>query len=190
MSKELVKKSELLKEYARQSKEFGGRDVDLEKGRTVGNNGYVINQSFELDGTIKNVPVYDADGKQTEVFIGLGTTSGTDLSLKALMGMTSLRGYTLSGEIEDSSKTVHKAEVAEGIDSNFVGWPALPSRDLYEVAAQIEAGEFKVKGMTATFKGTAFRPFKAKKAGKDLVTGTNYKKDDQRAADVKLWEVA
>lgn len=191
MSKELIAKSALLKKYAKESKDFGNRDVDLTKARIVGNNGYVLGQEFTFTGVIDTVPVTDAKGKPTEVFIGLETTSGQWLSLKALMGLSSLRGYQLTGELQDAQGTVHTAQVAEDVDASFVGWADLPSRDLFEVAACIEAGEINMKGRTAIYKGSVFRPFIAKKGGvKDLATGATVKKGDQRAQDAKLWEVA
>lgn len=190
MSKELIEKSALLKEHKKRAKEYGGREVDLTKPRLVGNNGYVLNQSFELTGKIDNVDVIDANGKATEVYIGLETTTGQWLSLKSLMGLSSLRGYELNNKMTDTQKVEHVAKVAEGVDESFIGWPDCPTRDLYDLAARIEAGEVNMQGRTVTYKGTVYRPFTAKKAGKDLATGLPVKKGDSRAQDNKLWEVA
>jgi hypothetical protein len=193
MSKELVAKSTkegVLKKYVDQSKQFGGRDVDTKKARIIGNNGYVLNQSFELTGVIDTVPVTDADGKQTEVFIGLETTNGQWLSLKSLMGLSSLRGYVLDGTMTDSQKVEHTAKVADDVTDQFIGWADCPTRDLYDLTAEIEANPNLVKGKTVTYKGQIYRPFVAKKAGKDLATGLPVKKGDNRAQDAKLWEVA
>ena len=189
--KEIIKNSTVLKKYVKESKDFGKRDVDLEKGKIIGNNGYIIGQQFELTGKIDTVPVTNADGKQTEVYIGLETTTGQWLSLKALMGLSSLRGYVLDGTMTDAQKIEHFAKVAEDVTEQFIGWPDCPTRDLYELTARIEAGEVNMKGRTVTYKGQAYRPFKAKKGGqKDYASNLVIKKDDQRAQDAKLWEVA
>jgi hypothetical protein len=188
--KEIIKNSTVLKKYVKESKDFGGRDVDLEKGRIIGNNGYVLNQQFELTGVVDTVPVTDADGKQTEVFIGLETTTGQWLSLKSLMGLSSLRGYVLDGTMTDAQKVEHTAKVADDVNEQFIGWADCPTRDLFDLTAQIEADPNMVKGKTVTYKGQVYRPFVAKKAGKDLATGLPVKKGDNRAQDAKLWEVA
>ena len=189
--KEIIKNSTVLKKYVKESKDFGGRDVDLDKGKIIGNNGYVIGQQFELTGKIDTVPVTDADGKQTEVFIGLETTTGQWLSLKALMGLSSLRGYILDGTMTDAQKNEHFAKVADDVTEQFIGWADCPTRDLYDLTARIEAGEVNMKGKTVTYKGQVYRPFIAKKGGKkDFLSDLVIKKGDQRAQDVKLWEVA
>jgi len=189
--KEIIKNSTVLQKYVKESKEFGGRDVDLEKGRIVGNNGYVLGQQFELTGVVDTVPVTDADNKQTEVYIGLETTTGQWLSLKSLMGLSSLRGYVLSGEMVDAQKIKHIASVTDDVTEQFVGWPDCPTRDLFDLTARIEAGEVKMKGRTVTYKGSVYRPFEAKKGGqKDYASGLVIKKGDSRAQDAKLWEVA
>ena len=142
-------------------------------------------------GFVNQIPVINADGKQTEVYIGLETTTGQWLSLKALMGLSSLRGYVLDGTMTDAQKIEHFAKVAEDVTEQFIGWPDCPTRDLYELTARIEAGEVNMKGRTVTYKGQAYRPFKAKKGGqKDYASNLVIKKDDQRAQDAKLWEVA
>lgn len=186
--KEIVSKSEFLKKYNEARKAAGIEEIDLNKEKNVGNNGYSIGQSFELDGTICTADVTDADNKVTGMYIALGTTNGTKLSLQSLMGLSSLNGYTLSGSATDSLGTTYTATAQVGTD--FVGWEGLPTRDLYELAAMIEADPSIVKGKTATYKGVVIREFTAKKVAKDFVTGKTFKKGDKRVSATKLWEIA
>lgn len=189
--KEIIKNSVVLQKYVKESKDFGNREVDLEKAKIIGNNGYVLGQQFELTGVVDTVPVTDADGKPTEVYIGLETTTGQWLSLKALMGLSSLRDYVLDGTMTDAQKNEHFAKVADDVTEQFIGWPDCPTRDLYDLTARIEAGEVNMKGKTVTYKGQVYRPFLAKKGGqKDFLSGLVIKKGDQRAQDAKLWEIA
>ena len=189
--KEIIKNSVVLKKYVKESKDFGNREVDLDKAKIIGNNGYVIGQQFELTGIVDTVPVTDADGKPTEVYTGIETTTGQWLSLKSLMGLSSLRGYVLDGTMTDTQKNEHFAKVADDVTEQFIGWPDCPTRDLYDLTARIEAGEVNMKGKTVTYKGQVYRPFTAKKGGqKDFLSGLVIKKGDQRAQDAKLWEIA
>jgi hypothetical protein len=84
----------------------------------------------------------------------------------------------------------HTAKVADDVNEQFIGWADCPTRDLFDLTAQIEADPNMVKGKTVTYKGQVYRPFVAKKGGKDLATGLPVKKGDNRAQDAKLWEVA
>ena len=70
---------------------------DTQQVRNVGNNGYVIGQQFELDGSFGVEEIKNGD-KTTGAYFACGTRQGVKLSLASLMGLTSLRGYMLSGE--------------------------------------------------------------------------------------------
>ena len=140
MSKEtLVTKesSELLKKYAtiRKTADSNWKD-DTQQVRNVGNNGYVIGQQFELDGTFGVEEIKNGDNV-TGAYFACGTKQGVKLSLASLMGLTSLRGYKLSGEdtsycakingepteaqLKDSVK--YTAQVADDVDETFACKP-------------------------------------------------------------------
>lgn len=185
--KEIVSKSEILKQY-KQKAESIGRTVDLESEKTVGSNGYNIGQTFTLTGDIIVAEV-KRDSEITGYYLALSTKEGVNLSLQSLMGLSSLRGYEMTGEADDSTGNHYDAEVADDVKKNFIGWQGLPSRDLYEIAAKIDAGEIKLEGKKVTYKGRVFRKWKARSAGTDLVTGKSYAEGEQRVSRVQLWKV-
>ena len=183
-----VSKSENLKEFKQRAEELG-RTVDLEAEKRVGSNGYNIGQVFTLDGSLKIAEVRRGT-EVTGVFLALGTKEGVDLSLQSLMGLSSLRGYELEGEADDSTGNHYDAEVAKDVKKDFVGWRNIPTRDLYEMAARIEAGEIKIADKKITYKGRVFRKWVARTAGTDLTTGQAYAEGDERVSRVQLWQVA
>jgi len=186
--KEIVSKSEILSQFKEQAEALG-RTVNLDEEKRVGSNGYNIGQTFTLDGTIKIAKV-SRNGETTGVFLALGTKEGTDLSLQSLMGLSSLRGYEMEGEADDSTGNHYDAEVAPDVKKDFVGWKNLKTRDLYEMAALIESGEVVLKDKKVTYKGRVFRKWTARNAGTDLTTGQAYAEGDQRVSRVQLWHVA
>lgn len=186
--KEIVSKSEKLKEF-KQRAEALGRTVDLEAEKRVGSNGYNIGQTFTLDGSLKIAEVRRGT-EVTGVFLALGTKEGVDLSLQSLMGLSSLRGYELTGEADDSTGNHYDAEVAPDVKKDFIGWKNLKTRDLYEMAALIESGDIKVADKKVTYKGRVFRKWVARTAGTDLTTNQAYAEGDQRVSRVQLWHVA
>ena len=186
--KEIVSKSGTLKEFKTRAEALG-RTVDLEAEKRVGSNGYNIGQVFTLDGSLKIAEVRRGT-EVTGVFLALGTKEGVDLSLQSLMGLSSLRGYELEGEADDSTGNHYDAEVAKDVKKDFVGWRNIPTRDLYEMAARIEAGEIKIADKKITYKGRVFRKWVARTAGTDLTTGQAYAEGDERVSRVQLWQVA
>ena len=186
--KEIVSKSVVLSEFKKQAEALG-RTVNLEEEKRVGSNGYNIGQTFTFDGTIK-ISKVSRGTEVTGVFLALGTKEGVDLSLQSLMGLSSLRGYELSGEADDSTGNHYDAEVAPDVKKDFVGWKNLKTRDLYEMAALIESGDVKVADKKVTYKGRVFRKWIARTAGTDLTTGQAYAEGDQRVSRVQLWQVA
>lgn len=206
MSKEtLVTKesSELLKKYAtiRKTADKDWKD-DTQQVRNVGNNGYVIGQQFELDGTFVVEEIKNGD-KVTGAYFACGTRQGVKLSLASLMGLTSLRGYTLSGEdtsylakitgepteaqLKDSVK--YTAKVADDVDETFVGWADCPTRDIYDLVVRIENEQFSLEGITVEYKGQAIRGWDAKKGGDDIVVGKKYVAGAHRVTRQHLFKV-
>ena len=206
MSKEtLVTKesSEMLKKYAtiRKAADKDWKD-DTQQVRNVGNNGYVIGQQFELDGSFGVEEIKNGD-KVTGAYFACGTKQGIKLSLASLMGLTSLRGYMLSGEDtsylskvngeptdkqkEDSVKYV--AKVADDVDETFVGWEDCPTRDIYDLVVRIENEQFDLEGISVEYKGQAIRGWDAKKAGDDIVVNKKYAAGAHRVTRQHLFKV-
>ena len=206
MSKEtLVTKesSEMLKKYAtiRKTADSSWKD-DTQQVRNVGNNGYVIGQQFELDGSFGVEEIKNGD-KVTGAYFACGTRQGVKLSLASLMGLTSLRGYKLSGEdtsycakingepteaqLKDSVK--YTAQVADDVDETFVGWADCPTRDIYDLVVRIENEQVQLDGITVEYKGQVIRGWDAKKKGDDIVTGKSYSAGAHRVTRQHLFKV-
>ena len=206
MSKEtLVTKesSKMLKKYAtiRKGADKDWKD-DTQQVRNVGNNGYVIGQQFELDGSFGVEEIKNGD-KVTGAYFACGTRQGVKLSLASLMGLTSLRGYTLSGEdtsyiakitgepteaqLKDSVK--YTAKVADDVDETFIGWADCPTRDIYDLVVRIENEQFSLEGITVEYKGQAIRGWDAKKGGDDIVVGKKYVVGAHRVTRQHLFKV-
>ena len=206
MSKEtLVTKenSEMLRKYAtiRKEADSSWKD-DTQQVRNVGNNGYVIGQQFELDGSFGVEEIKNGD-KVTGAYFACGTRQGVKLSLASLMGLTSLRGYKLSGEdtsycakingepteaqLKDSVK--YTAQVADDVDETFVGWADCPTRDIYDLVVRIENEQFNLDGIAVEYKGQAIRGWDAKKGGDDIVVGKKYVQGAHRVTRQHLFKV-
>ena len=193
-SVDIVANSKLLKDFQKQYNELhGDRPIDVTKERIVGRNGYFLGQQFHLTGEIYPAPVFNADGEKTGVYLALKTKENTDLSLAALMGVTSLRGYILEGTIKDSKDTEFTAEVTDKVKTQaaknnaFNGWN-VPTRDLYKMAAIIENDKELVKDKVATFEGIALRTIKRRQDATDF-NGVEWKTGDTSVITQRLWSV-
>lgn len=183
--------SEFVKNFLAVYTANGGSKTEAEMlNRTVGNNGYTLGQTFTFTGEIK-VKENDINGvKQT--YIVLPTEEGTELSLMAIMGVSSLKGYDLENEVpiefksgtrKDSRTT--KSDLIEDFDFSQVWQPK--TRNFLELAGMIAEGEIDLKGQTATYLGIAVKPIVAKKAGES--NGEKFDKDYKRAIETRLWSV-
>ena len=207
MSKETLitkESSELLKKYATIRKQADSKWVDDTKNvRNAGNNGYVIGQTFELDGTF-GVEEIKNGNKVTGCFFACGTKQGVKLSLASLMGLSSLNGYKLEGEdtaylepIGENGPTdkqkadsiKYTAKVADDVDDTFIGWEDCPTRDIYDLVVRIENEQVKLEGMTVEYKGQVIRGWDAKKGGDDLATTKKYVAGAHRVTRQHLFKV-
>ena len=202
-SVDIVASSKVLKDFQQQYNTFhSDKPIDVTKDeRIVGRNGYYLGQQFHLTGAVKPAPVNGANGKQTGVYLALTTTEGVDLSLAALMGVTSLRGYTLEGTLKEERDGVDEkelneftGEVSEKVktqaakNNQFVGWN-IPTRDLYKLTAMIEADASIAAGKTVTFEGIALRPVRRRQATTDF-NGVEWKAGDVSIITQRLWSVS
>lgn len=202
-SVDIVAKSAVLKQFKQEYDALhpDGKPIDLTKERIVGRNGYYIGQQFHLTGEIIPAPVEDANGKQTGVFLALKTKEGVNLSLAALMGVTSLRGYTLEGTLKEERKNANPedlneftAEVSDKVktqaakNNEFKGW-VIPTRDLYKMAAMIEADASIVADKVVTFEGIALRSIKRRQDITDF-NGIEWQVGDTSVITQRLWSVA
>lgn len=206
MSKEtLVTKesSEMLKKYAtiRKTANSDWKD-DTKNVRNVGNNGYVIGQQFELDGSFGVEEIKNGD-RVTGAFFACGTKQGVKLSLASLMGLTSLRGYVLDGEdtaylskvngeptdAQKKDAVTFTAKVAEDVDDTFVGWADCPTRDIYDLVVRIENEQVQLEGITVEYKGQVIRGWDAKKGGDDITTNKKYSAGAHRVSRQHLFKV-
>ena len=207
MSKEtLVTKesSELLKKYATIRKAADSKWVDDTKNvRNVGNNGYVIGQQFELDGTFGIEEIKNGN-KTTGAYFACGTKQGVKLSLANLMGLSSLNGYKLEGEDtaylepigedgptdnQKADSVKYTAKVADDVDDTFIGWEDCPTRDIYDLVVRIENEQVRLEGITVEYKGQVIRGWDAKKKGNDLTTNKSYSVGAHRVTRQHLFKV-
>lgn len=207
MSKETLitkESSEYLKKYATIRKQADSKWVnDTMNVRNVGNNGYVIGQQFELDGTF-GVEEIKNGNKVTGCFFACGTKQGVKLSLASLMGLSSLNGYKLEGEDtaylepigengptdkQKADSVKYTAKVADDVDDTFIGWEDCPTRDIYDLVVRIENEQVKLEGMTVEYKGQVIRGWDAKKGGDDLATTKKYVAGAHRVTRQHLFKV-
>lgn len=167
--------------------------------RVIGNNGMNIGDTVKLTGEIDlNVPIKDAKGKITGSYIGVKTTNGTFMSIKALMNITSLRGYVLDGQtkveysVKENNKNVTKerfvtSELIEDFNFSMVNQPEC--RNENEFAAFLIAYPEIIKDAELRLLGTVYKPFIASEDKTDLATGEKYLKGMQRAIAQKLYSL-
>lgn len=184
--KDATKNSELVKSYMEAAKKAG---MNEPKNSTVGNNGYTLGQQFHSTG-MKLVET-EINGKKS-VYVAVTTEEGIDLSIKSLMGVSSLSGYETAGEFESESReagkkvvTKIKAEVVDNFDFEQCFQPSC--RQLLDFIAEAEENSF-FEGKIITYLGKVVRPYEAKKDS-PATSFEVYKKGDKRAMTVKLWSV-
>lgn len=186
MSKDATKSNELVKSYVSAAKAAGMAEP---KNSTVGNNGYTLGQQFH--GTGLQVVESEINGKKT-AYVAVTTEEGIDLSIKSLMGISSISGYETEGEFESESleggkKVVSKvkAEVIPDFDFEQVYQPSC--RQLLDFIAEADETSF-FEGKVITYLGKVVRPYEAKKDS-PATSFETYKKGYKRAMAVKLWSV-
>lgn len=201
-SVDIVANSKLLKTYQEQYNHYHpDKTINVLQEHIVGRNGYYLGQQFHATGVVYPAPIKNDKGEQTGVYLALTTTEGVDISLAAVMGVTSLRGYTLEGTLKEYRAGVDEkdlneftAEVTDKVktqaakNNQFNGWD-IPTRDLYKLAAMIEADANLIKGKTITFEGIALRPVRRRKTDTDF-NNIEWKAGDLSIITQRLWSVS
>lgn len=188
-------KKQLMSAYNEGRKQAGMDTVAEDATRTVGNNGMAVGQEVELTGVLNPaVPVKNAEGKTTAVFIGLETSDGGFLSLQSIMGISSMRGYsTTEPAINETRAKASKQspvkavtitpEVIDNFEFDEMWKPE--TRDLYDMATLIMADPEIVKG-TWQYCGLVTRQIIAKKDS-SASSFEKYCEGDKRAMSAKMW---
>ena len=201
-SVDIVANSKLLKTFQEQYNHYHPeKTINVLQEHIVGRNGYYLGQQFHATGVVYPAPIKNDKGEQTGVYLALTTTEGVDISLAAVMGVTSLRGYTLEGTLKEYRAGVDEkdlneftAEVTDKVktqaakNNQFNGWD-IPTRDLYKLAAMIEADANLIKGKTITFEGIALRPVRRRKTDTDF-NNIEWKAGDLSIITQRLWSVS
>ena len=201
-SVDIVANSKLLKTFQEQYNHYHPeKTINVLQEHIVGRNGYYLGQQFHATGVVYPAPIKNDKGEQTGVYLALTTTEGVDISLAAVMGVTSLRGYTLEGTLKEYRAGVDEkdlneftAEVTDKVktqaakNNQFNGWD-IPTRDLYKLAAMIEADASLIKGKTITFEGIALRPVRRRKTDTDF-NNIEWKAGDLSIITQRLWSVS
>lgn len=184
--------NDLVKKFLEDYKSATNKEYD--QNRVVGNNGYTPGQTFVLTGEIA-YKTTEINGTKA-VYWYLAAEGGVELSLMALMGVSSLKGYITNADEEipvdyydkksksKETRTV-RATVTADFDFEDVWQPA--SRNLLTLAGMIADGDLKLKGKTVTYLGTVVKPIIAKKESEQ--NGETVKEGYRRAIETRLWSV-
>lgn len=184
--------NDLVKKFLEDYKDARGKDYD--QTRIVGNNGYTVGQSFTLTGEIE-YKTNEINGTKSVYWV-LPTEEGTELSLMALMGVSSLKGYCTDNKKEfpvefynpktkDKDSRIVTATVNSDFDFDDVWQP--PTRNLLDLAGMILEGDLNLKGKTVTYLGTVVKPITAKKDSEQ--NGEKVKEGYKRVIETRLWEI-
>lgn len=188
--------SEFVKDFLKNYEEINGKDkAEKLAERNVGNNGYSLNQTFTLTGDIKTVK--NKINGVNAVYIALTTKEGTDLSLQALMGVSSLKGYVFGEDVEVEFTTGKDNEgnpvkKTRKVKSDFSAakfdsvWTP-KTRNLLELAGRIAEKDVDLTNKEVQYLGTAVKPFVAKKKGEQ--NGEKYEQGYVRVIETKLWHM-
>lgn len=193
-NKKNYRENELVKNFEKDYKSATKKAYDATK--QSGNNGFQVGQTFTLTGEI-DYKVTEI-GKSKTCYWYLKTVQGVELSLKTLMGVSSLKGYDLENTVkieyyrgtpntdtfEKKTRDV-KSDLAEDFDFENVWQP--PTRNILDLAGMIAEGDCDLSNKEVTFLGTAVKPVKAKEDGE--MNGEKYLADYQRAIETKLLKI-
>lgn len=196
ISREEAKNSTLLKTlYANRPARYADETLDkfverMDK-QSVGNNGYKLDSEFTCTGKVfVNIP---QEGDNFTAYVAIETDEGANLSLKSLMGVSTLNGYHTESDAvilnefdTDAGKATHEVSpyVSEHLDIAKLWNPKV--RNFAQVVTQAE--KVFTKGTKITYRGVAVRQLTASKDGEGINNET-YRKGYKRAMSVRLWEV-
>jgi hypothetical protein len=165
--------------------------IDVNAVRNVGNNGYNLGQQFTLTGAIEVVDILDPNDNKTVTgcYLGLPTVEGPKLSLAALMGVSTLRGYILDGTIKDSHDNEFTAETtADAKKPTFKCWD-LKDRNIYALAKKIREDSAWLQNKKVTFHGIALRTITRRQDTTDF-NDVEWKAGEKSVIQQRLWSVA
>lgn len=167
----------------------GKSDAEKQKleEQVVGSNGYALGQEFTINGAAWVTRNINGQDIGYAVFT---TDEGAEISIKQVMGISSLTGYETSGSFPNESgakmseKTTDQvtAQVVEGFKFSNVFQPE--TRKFLDFLDKADEGKFN--GKTLTYLGIAVRPFVAK-TNSSSKSSQKYIAGMQRTITVKLW---
>ena len=179
--------SKLVTDYFAALKDKGLQLPDF--SREIGRNGYYPGQTFHAIGLV----IVPATDTLPTPYIGVETTEGVTLSVKSLMGLSSIRGYQLEGSYPSEFLTKEGEKATEQIEAAVINGFRFdeafqPStRNFLDFVAECEASKF-FEDKTITYLGTVVRPFVAKKPSNPSFS-EQYKEGFARCITAKLWSV-
>jgi hypothetical protein len=167
--------------------------------KNIGTNGYMVGSTYTLTGEVDLLVPVIINGVATSTYIGLKTEQNVTLNLAQIMGISSLRGYSIdpnqeftqeSNPVGDSNNPVTEKfcpDVVKGKDAHDIEQMLFQpqSRNLYEETAILMDNPEIIKGKKVTFLGTAYRPFTAKKDNSVM----GYSAGMKRVIAQKLWAI-
>lgn len=196
---EIAKNSKLLQNYLTASSEAG---LTVKETQSVGNSGYPLGSTYTPTGI--TVVSTDISGNKA-VFFAIETEEGTQISLKSLMGVTSLDGYTLRGEaisVSRMSGEPVESVVSASLLSDLPEDPLVLNKmmlnfgiDLYQAVIDLEKDAEEKTGIFAEgtklqYCGKAVKQLTAKRASDPKkVKFDAWQAGDKRAIATQLWRV-
>lgn len=159
------------------------------KNVAVGNNGYTIGEQFHTTGM--ELVTTEINGNKMS-YVGITTKEGVTISVKSVLGLSSLNGYEMEGEFvaesdnEAGEKIESKvvAKVVKGFEFKNVYHSNL---GLLDYIADCESNKFW-EGKILTFLGNVVRSIIARKDS-PVTSFEHYKAGYKRCISAKLWNV-
>lgn len=197
---EVAKNSALLQAYSNAAAEAG---IAVKETQQVGNSGYQLGGVFTPTGI--EVVTTEINGNKS-VYFGITTKEGTTLSLKNLMGVTSLSGYKFEGTANSVSRDASGEPVESTSTAEILAdLPKDPAKlnsqlltfnttDLYQVVVNLEK-DVNEKPENQTFFGKKLqycgRALKQVIAKRDSKPGNfdTWKAGDARVISTQLWKL-
>lgn len=154
----------------------------------VGNNGFPLGATFTIMGV---EPVETKINGNDTVYMAFTTKEGQTISVKTIMGVSSLNGFETEGKFAVESD-INNEKVTKDVTANVV--EGFSFRDafhtplgLLDFLAQIE-DENNWSGKKLTYLGNVVRPIVARSIS-PVTSFEKYKAGYKRAITSKLWHV-
>ena len=178
-------RSKLVTDLLDKCKELGQK---APSNTPVGNNGYTPGQTFEIAGVEL---VQTKIGENNIVYPAFVSDKGEKVSIKGVIGLSSLQGFETSGtfvvESDVKGEKVEKNVTAQVVEDFDFSQAYHTNLGLLDFLAQIE-DKNNWSGRRLTYLGNVVRPIVARDKS-PITSFEKYKAGYKRAITSKLWHV-